>query len=192
MVKRNDLKDSLEYRDRVVANNNRLVRNYFIYLLGGLILLSIGLVCDFLGFEDFQGLFDFLPWLFVIWFCFTVCYVLYALFVPYSIRDYFFIDKKYVANVDVPDICKLKDMDSRKWVKVSEKELLDAVPLNTTVTMILKGRTIVDFYKESYDSTPVISFYSKTKKKLLSRKEMSYDEFQEYMKNFEGNDRENI
>ena len=89
------------------------------------------------------------------------------------------------------EICKLKDMDSQKWVKVSEKELLDAVPLNTTVTMILKGRTIVDFYKESYEPTPIISSYSKTEKTLVSRKEISYDEFQEYMKNFEGNDREN-
>ena len=191
MVKRNDLKDSLEYRDRVVANNKRLVRNYFIYLLGWIILLSIGLVGEYLGFEDFQGLFDLLPWVFVIWFCLTVCYVLYALFVPYSIRDYFFIEKKYVANDEAPDICKLKDMDSQKWVKVSEKKLLDAVPLNTTVTMILKGRTIVDFYKESYEPTPIISSYSKTEKTLVSRKEISYDEFQEYMKNFEENDREN-
>ena len=183
MVKRTDLKDTPEYQDRVSANNKRMVNNYISYSLIILCLMVIGLVVEY-----FHGGDDLIILALIYiggWLVFSLCYGLYALIVPYSIRDYFFINRKIFSDSENNDIYKVKDYDSNKWVTVAERDLWNKIPLNATVTMVVKGRTVVDFYKESYESkaSSMVRVFHKTEYNKVETKEMSYEEFQNYMNN---------
>lgn len=181
MVKRKDLKNTPEYKDRVSSNNKRLVKNYIFYCVLGCILCGIGAVAEF--FSKDSDFFMYLMGCILVWIVFSLCYLVYALIVPYSVRDYFFVDRKIVKDSDGPDIYKLKDYDSNKWVKVSERDLWDSIPLNTTLTMVVKGRTLVDFYKESYEPSSIVRVMHKKEYNNIETKEMSFEEFKNYMNN---------
>lgn len=179
MVKRDDLKATPEYRDRVSANNKRLVKHYILFCVIFFVLSVIGLVINFVSMKGF--ILGYIFW----WVCFSLGYLFWALLFPYSVNDYFFIDRKIGTDSDGHNIYKVKDYGSNKWVEVAERDLWNKIPLNTTVTMVVKGLTVVDFYKESYDSKPssVIGVFHKSERKKVGTKEMSYEEFQNYMNN---------